>query len=237
MPANPAAVQVQVQDSHCGVVWSNIAKVTPVETTPQIAKTCHIKTFQHHTTPHNNTTISTHGGVLSRRAQRLRSPRWWGGQQAHKPPRSRPPPQPTFPQITHEFWLAAPQSDKVDHNGQLGLVCDASEPGSCCAGSGSGFPVWCCCVVWSRISGLSTTNFGNQVIEAGQVQDQIHASVVRVLWPGARRAQPRDPGNLQPEHSRLSLSTRSRHTRASRPGPASSVACGADVAGRPSGHH
>ena len=43
---------------------------------------------------------------------------------------------------------AAPQSDNVDHNGQLGLVCDASEPGSCCAGvqdrdSHCRVVVWC----------------------------------------------------------------------------------------------
>ena len=43
---------------------------------------------------------------------------------------------------------AEPQSDNVDHNGQLGLVCDASEPGSCCAGvqdrdSHCGVVVWC----------------------------------------------------------------------------------------------
>ena len=52
MPANRAVVQVQVQDSHCGVVWSNIAKVSPVENTSQI-KPVKYKSFN--TTPHHTT--------------------------------------------------------------------------------------------------------------------------------------------------------------------------------------
>ena len=53
-----------------------------------------------------------------------------------------------FPPNYSRTLNAAPQSDNADHNEQLGLVCDASEPGSCCAGvqdrdSHCGVVVWC----------------------------------------------------------------------------------------------